>query len=328
MKRLSRSASWVLFAAAATLCVGVCQQRLIFGISTVSAAVAGAQDQAAPAPGQDPAAANVAPSGPSYTTEAPPAAPAPSAAPGQAPDDSAYAEQPTETATAPPPPLPVYVQPPPPADGYIWTPGYWAWGPSGYYWVPGAWVAHPMRARSGRLAIGGSTAAAIPFIPVTGACTSASMGASTMALATSASATRAAIGMPGDFSTTASTTTWTRASYTTCTAITPAIGPEAFPPAPASMADRAACRFGLGRLKWPRTREPTAPRMSTQVQHAQSYATARGQLAAQNHGRPATASRQPTACGRPQREACGDKWRRRARERAVRPAPFACISIG
>jgi len=37
-------------------------------------------------------------------------------------------------------------------------------------------------------------------------------------------------------------------------------------------------------------REPTAPRMSTQVQHAQSYATARGQLAAQNHGRPATAA--------------------------------------
>ena len=35
-------------------------------------------------------------------------------------------------------------------------------------------------------------------------------------------------------------------------------------------------------------REPTAPRMSTQVQHAQSYASNRGQIAAQNHGRPAT----------------------------------------
>ena len=28
-------------------------------------------------------------------------------------------------------------------DGYIWMPGYWAWGPAGYYWVPGAWVEPP-----------------------------------------------------------------------------------------------------------------------------------------------------------------------------------------
>ena len=35
-------------------------------------------------------------------------------------------------------------------------------------------------------------------------------------------------------------------------------------------------------------REPTAPRMSTQVQHARTYSTNRGQLATQNHGRPAT----------------------------------------
>ncbi len=40
-------------------------------------------------------------------------------------------------------PLPDYDQPPPPTDGYIWTPGYWAWGPGGYYWVPGAWVEPP-----------------------------------------------------------------------------------------------------------------------------------------------------------------------------------------
>jgi len=42
-----------------------------------------------------------------------------------------------------PPALPVYVEPPLPADGYIFTPGYWAWGPSGYYWVPGTWVLPP-----------------------------------------------------------------------------------------------------------------------------------------------------------------------------------------
>ena len=35
------------------------------------------------------------------------------------------------------------MQPPAPDDGYIWTPGYWAWGAYGYYWVPGVWVEPP-----------------------------------------------------------------------------------------------------------------------------------------------------------------------------------------
>jgi hypothetical protein len=35
-------------------------------------------------------------------------------------------------------------------------------------------------------------------------------------------------------------------------------------------------------------REPTAPRMNTQVQHAQSYQTNRGQIATYNHGQPRT----------------------------------------
>jgi hypothetical protein len=43
----------------------------------------------------------------------------------------------------PPPELPVYAQPPIPTPGYIWTPGYWAGGPSGYFWVPGTWVQPP-----------------------------------------------------------------------------------------------------------------------------------------------------------------------------------------
>jgi hypothetical protein len=42
-----------------------------------------------------------------------------------------------------PPALPVYVQPPLPAPGYLWTPGYWAYGDAGYYWVPGVWVMPP-----------------------------------------------------------------------------------------------------------------------------------------------------------------------------------------
>jgi hypothetical protein len=35
-------------------------------------------------------------------------------------------------------------------------------------------------------------------------------------------------------------------------------------------------------------REPYAPRMSTQVQHAQTYSQQHGQYASENHGRPAT----------------------------------------
>jgi hypothetical protein len=45
--------------------------------------------------------------------------------------------------TIAPPVLPVYAQPIIPGPGYIWTPGYWAWGPSGYFWVPGTWVLPP-----------------------------------------------------------------------------------------------------------------------------------------------------------------------------------------
>jgi hypothetical protein len=45
--------------------------------------------------------------------------------------------------TVAPPALPVYVQPQCPVAGYLWTPGYWAYGPSGYYWVPGVWVMPP-----------------------------------------------------------------------------------------------------------------------------------------------------------------------------------------
>jgi hypothetical protein len=42
-----------------------------------------------------------------------------------------------------PPALPVYAQPVCPEEGYLWTPGYWAYGDAGYYWVPGVWVQPP-----------------------------------------------------------------------------------------------------------------------------------------------------------------------------------------
>jgi hypothetical protein len=42
-----------------------------------------------------------------------------------------------------PPPLMQYEQPQLSNENYIWTPGYWAMGPSGYYWVSGSWQQPP-----------------------------------------------------------------------------------------------------------------------------------------------------------------------------------------
>jgi hypothetical protein len=132
MKSTSRLALCIPLAFAAVLYLAGSKLQLTPGQSSVLAA----QAQAPPDQGPDPADVNMAPSGPSYTTDTPP--------PGeQNPDDANYSEQPTEEATQPPPALPDYVQPPPPDDGYIWTPGYWGWGPYGYYWVPGVWVEPP-----------------------------------------------------------------------------------------------------------------------------------------------------------------------------------------
>ena len=58
------------------------------------------------------------------------------------PNDANY-EAGQEAIAQAPPAIPEYDQPPAPAAGYLWTPGYWAYGPSGYYWVPGAWVQPP-----------------------------------------------------------------------------------------------------------------------------------------------------------------------------------------
>jgi len=138
MKSYSRLALCIPLAFVAVFFLATSHLKLVPGQPSVLAA----QAQAPPDQGPDPADVNMAPSGPSYTTEAPPP-PDQSAAPGQPSDDSGYAEQPTEEATQAPPPLPDYVQPPPPDDGYIWTPGYWAWGAYGYYWVPGVWVEPP-----------------------------------------------------------------------------------------------------------------------------------------------------------------------------------------
>ena len=249
-----------------------------------SAAVANAQNEAPP--DQDPAAVNLAPSGPSYTTQAPPP-PDQAAAPGQAPDESAYAEQPTETATEPPPALPDYSQPPPPADGYIWTPGYWAWGPTGYYWVPGAWVEPPYLGALWTPGYWGFYGGRYMFFPGHWGLHIGFYGGINYGFG------YVGFGYEGGY--------WNSGRFFYNRAYNHLDGRVVHNvySYKANTRIRGPSRMSFnggshGVQTQPRPsemaalREPTAPRMSTQVQHAQSYATARGQLATQNHGRPAT----------------------------------------
>ncbi|HTB95985.1 MAG TPA: hypothetical protein VK716_03185 [Terracidiphilus sp.] len=140
MSLISRRTPLFAFAFAALLSVAGCHGNQS---QTTTDATQPAPDQ-----GTDPAAANLAPA--TYNTSSAPAAAQPSqpVASGQSysdapPDDSDYSEPATDYAQQAPPPLPDYQQPPDPGDGYIWTPGYWNNGSNGYYWVPGAWVEPP-----------------------------------------------------------------------------------------------------------------------------------------------------------------------------------------
>jgi hypothetical protein len=292
MKRLPRSTPWVLFALAIAVCVAVCHQRLII-VPPVEAAFARAQSQAPPDQGQDPASVNVAPSGPSYTTQAPP--PSQSAG-GQPPDDSTYGEQATETATQAPPALPDYTQPPPPADGYVWTPGYWAWGPSGYYWVPGAWVEPPYVGALWTPGYWGFYGGRYSFYPGHWGLHIGFYGGINYGFG------YVGFGYEGGY--------WNSGHFFynrvynnlgTRVVVHNVYNYNAGNRPRAVSRTRASFNGGShGVQARPRPsevaawHEPTAPRMSTQVRHAQSYSHARGQLATQNHGRPAT-----TAVSRP-----------------------------
>ncbi len=285
MNRFPRIAPWGVVAFAAVIGLAVCHQRLIPTIPTVNAAVAVAQDQAPPPDqGQDPAAANLAPSGPSYTTQAPPP-PDQSGAPGQAPD--AYAEQPTETAAEAPPPLPVYTQPPPPADGYIWTPGYWAWGPAGYYWVPGAWVEPPYMGALWTPGYWGFYGGRYGFYPGHWGSHIGFYGGINYGFGYLGLGYEGGYWNSGHFF-------YNRAYNHLDTRVVHNV--YNYNAGNRTRSDSRTSFNGGSRGVQVRPRpaeaaayrEPTAPRMSTQVQHAQSFSNARGQQAAQNHGRPAT----------------------------------------
>ncbi len=291
MKSLPRWAPWFAFAFAATFCLTVCHQRLSSIIPTVYASAVGAQDQAPADQGPDPAAVNEAPAGPSYTTEAPPP-PGQAAAPDQAPDDSGYAEMPTETETEPPPPLPDYEQPPAPGDGYIWTPGYWAWGPNGYYWVPGAWVEPPYMDALWTPGYWGFYGGRYLFYPGHWGLHIGFYGGINYGFG------YIGLGYEGGY--------W-NAGHFFYNRVYNNINARVVHNVYSYRANtrvsvnrqvtntRSSYRGGVGGVQArpqpseaAAAHEPTTPRMSTQVQHAQSYSAVRGQSAAQNHGRPAT----------------------------------------
>jgi len=284
MKALPRVALFTSLIVAGVLILSGSQSK---SSASFFSAAAIAQDQAPPPDqGQDPAAGNMAPSGPSYTTEAPPP-PDQAAAPGQPPDDSGYAEQPTETADQPPPPLPDYQQPPAPGDDYIWTPGYWAWGPNGYYWVPGAWVEPPYMNALWTPGYWGFYGGRYMFYPGHWGLHIGFYGGINYGFG------YVGLGYEGGYwhgnhffynrvyNNINARSVHNVYSYHANVHIQN-VQRQSYRGGPSGV--RATPRPSEG-AAW---HEPTAPRMSTQVQHAQSYQSNRGQYYSVNHGKPAS----------------------------------------
>ncbi|HEY1803579.1 MAG TPA: hypothetical protein VGG45_03790 [Terracidiphilus sp.] len=303
MNRIPRFAIAMSIGVAAALLISVCGSNSASSNFALFSAVAAAQDQAPPpdqaAPpdqgqpdqGPDPAAVNEAPSGPSYTTEAPPQPDQSAQQPGQAPDDSGYAELPTEQATEPPPALPDYDQPADPGDGYLWTPGYWAWGTGGYYWVPGAWVEPPYMGALWTPGYWGFYTGRYLFYPGHWGTHIGFYGGINYGFGYVGFGYEGGYWNGGHFfynraynninvrvvHNTYSYRAGNRGAYNR-----PAGSPRS------SYRGGSGVQYGPQPAERQAAREPSAPRMNTQVQHQQTYGGVRGQYAAQNHGRPAT----------------------------------------
>ena len=286
MKNLPRFALWISLAVVGALCAAGSYLTQSQSITSVSASAVAAQDQPPPTPdqGQDPAQANVAPSGPSYTTQAPPAPDQMGVAPE--PGDQDYGEQPTETATEAPPPLPDYDQPPAPGDGYIWTPGYWAWGPGGYFWVPGAWVEPPYMGALWTPGYWGFYGGRYLFYPGYWGLHIGFYGGINYGFGYVGFGYEGGYWNGGHF--------FYNRVYNNVNVRTVHNVYSYHANVHVNTASRASYRGPSGVQSSPRPaeraawHEPTAPRMNTQVQHAQTYQSRPGQQASHNNGRPAT----------------------------------------
>jgi WXXGXW repeat (2 copies) len=199
-----------------------------------------------------------------------------------------------------PPELPVYEQPLCPGDGYIWTPGYWAWSPTGYYWVPGAWVEPPYAAALWTPGYWGFYGGRYMFYPGHWGLHIGFYGGINYGFGYVGFGYEGGYWHGGHF--------FYNRVYNNVDArmIHNVYSYRANVRMDNMARGRASYRGGPGgvqarprpseREAW---REPTAPRMSSQVQHAQNYSRERGQFAAQNHGRPAqSAVRQPLRADR------------------------------
>jgi hypothetical protein len=229
-----------------------------------------------------------APSGPSYTTQAPPpnqAAPD-QGAPGQYPD-STYADQPTQTSPDAPPPLPDYDQPPPPSDGYVWTPGYWAWSPAGYYWVPGAWVEPPYVNALWTPGYWGFYTGRYMFYPGHWGMHIGFYGGINYGFGYVGFGYEGGYWNSGHFF-------YNRVYNNVDVRMVHNVYNYHANVRAGYATPRSSFRGGAGVQARPMPseaaayREPYAPRMNTQVQHEQSFSNVHGQLATENHGRPAS----------------------------------------
>ena len=280
MNRLTESAPYlVLFVFAGVFGVAGCHSNQSATPASTPAGSSTSQNQ-----GPDPAAANLAPtdeasapSGASYSSENVPPA-------GEA-DDADYNEQPTETATEAPPPLPDYSQPPDPGDGYIWTPGYWAWASTGYYWVPGAWVEPPYTGALWTPGYWGFTSGSYHFYPGHWGSHIGFYGGINYGFGYTGTGYEGGYWSSGhfnynrDYNNVNQKTVHNVYSY------------QAKRQEDDSRVSFHGGSNGIQRQPEPQEKaawhEPVAPRMSTQVQHAKSYQSNRGQFYSVNHGKPA-----------------------------------------
>ena len=286
MSPIPRFMPWVSLALAAALCVAGCHNNQNQAASTPNS----------PDQSQDPAQANLAPA--SYNTDSTASGPAPSSdnSQGQPPsdstsgsyapsDNSGYEEPPVATAPQPPPALPDYQQPPCPGDGYIWTPGYWNYAPTGYYWVPGAWVAPPYQGALWTPGYWDYSGSRYGFHPGHWGTHIGYYGGINYGFGYVGLGYEGGYWNSGHF-------TYNRAYNNVNTTVihnvynynvvnrTNNVTRISFNGGPGGVQVRPRP------VEMAASREPYAPRMSTQVSHEQSFRTDRGQFATTNQGRP------------------------------------------
>lgn len=306
MNRLKESWLYlVLFVCAGACGIAGCHSNQSATPASSPAASSSAEEQ-----GADPAAANLAPAD-EGSAPAGAASSAENPQPAGEASDADYSEQPTETASQPPPPLPDYSQPADPGDGYIWTPGYWGWASSGYYWVPGAWVEPPYAGALWTPGYWGSSSGKYHFYPGHWGSHIGFYGGVNYGFGYDGKGYEGGYWNGGHFY-------YNRADNNVNQNVVHNVYTHhENQPENSSRASFNGGSRGVQARPGPQEKaawhEPVAPRMSTQVQHAKSYQSNRGQFYSANHGKPPSpAVSKPVAADRNVRPAMPQPGRRAA----------------